>query len=201
MKRLITLSLLCITLTSCGSYMKDNSDTTPNNETATNNETTNEPTTPSTDSSDNASTDTPTVDAVSTPSITGDPAEFEKSLSDEGNWLTAALNDISLDKDLNVDGEYRSKNDPTQEIYRKLALYTQDSDKNVTGTFTLTVPNMIVTSENFRVQEGVVKGNVTVKANGFELKNATIDGDLTFESDEFKQSAKLEEGTVTGKIN
>ncbi len=203
MKRLITLSLLCLTLTSCSNYTNDKSDAATNTENATNTEAN----TPSTDVSDATKTENTEnaeqqqPDAVTTPSITGDPAEFEKSLSPDGNWITAALNDITLDKDLNVDGEFRNKGDATQDIYRKLALYTQDSNKNVTGTFTLTVPNINVTSENFRIQEGVVKGNVTVKANGFELKNATIDGDLTFESDEFKQSAKIEEGNVTGKVN
>ncbi len=196
MKRLIALSLLCITLTSCGSYSKDTTEAT-NTETNTSTEVN----TPSTETSDTTNTDSASTDATTTPSVTSDPTEFETSLSADGNWITAALSDITLDKDLNVDGEFHSKGDPAQEIYRKLALYTQDSEKNVTGTFTLTVPNMVVTSENFRIQEGVVAGNVTVKANGFELKNATIDGDLTFESDEYKQSAKLEEGTVTGKIN
>ncbi len=201
MKRLITLSLLCLTLTSCSSY--DKSDSSSNKDNATNTET-NTPTVDATDSTKTESSennDQASTDAVTTPSITGDPNEFEKSLSADGNWITAALNDINLDKDLNVDGEFRNKGDSSQDIYRKLALYTQDSEKKVTGTFTLTVPNMIVSSENFRIQEGVVKGNVTVKANGFELKNATIEGDLTFESDEFKQSAKIEEGTVTGKVN
>ncbi len=212
MKRFITLSLICLTLTSCSNYTNDKSDAGKNTESSTNTETT--PPTNDTNTTNNENDSTKTententennnqtsTDAVTTPSITGDPAEFEKSLSAEGNWITAALNDITLDKDLNVDGEFRNKGDSSEDIFRKLALYTQDSDRKVTGTFTLTVPNMVVSSENFRIQEGVVKGNVTVKANGFELKNATIDGDLTFESDEFKQSAKLEEGTVNGKVN
>ncbi len=210
MKKLITLSLLCLTLTSCSGYSNDKSDTTTNNETNTstnnetsneNNESNNETDSPTTEANDTNLTEDGVADVVTTPSITADSNEFVKSLSWNGNWITAALNDITLEEDLNVDGEFHDKNDQSKDIYRKLALYTQDADKNVTGTFTLTVPNMIVTSENFRIQEGVVKGNVTVKANGFELKNSTIEGDLTFESDEFKQSAKLEEGTVTGKIN
>ncbi len=206
MKRLITLSLLCLTLTSCGGYSNDNNDAEMNNKTntntnsETNNDTSTETNDITTETNDTSITDG-VADAVTTPSVTGDPTEFEKSLSWNGNWITAALNDITLDKDLNVDGEFHDKNDQSKDIYRKLALYTQDSDKNVTGTFTLTVPQMIVASENFRIQEGVVNGNVIVKANGFELKNATIDGDLTFESEEYKQSAKLEEGTVTGNIN
>lgn len=46
-----------------------------------------------------------------------------------------------------------------------------------------------------------VKGDVTVDANGFELKNATIQGNLTFTKDEYKQSAEITEGTVTGQVN
>ena len=85
-----------------------------------------------------------------------------------------------------------------QDLYRKLALYTQDEDRNVLDTFTLTVPKMTVESPNFKIQNGTVKGDVVVEANGFSLApDTTIDGNLYFASEEFQKSAVIE-GTVTG---
>lgn len=141
------------------------------------------------------------TDTVTTPSITGDSALVAKSLSSDGNWITAVTNDITLDTDLIIDGTFYNKNNADEGIFRKLALYTQDADRNVTGTFTLTAPSITISSENFRIQEGTVKGDVTVDTNGFELKNATIQGNLTFTKDEYKQSAEITEGTVTGQVN
>jgi hypothetical protein len=138
------------------------------------------------------------TDAVAAASVTDDPAAFAKALGEEGTWIVAALTDITLDEELLVAGEFHNKDDATQDVYRKLALYTQDDDHNVTGTFTLTVPKMTVESPNFKIQNGTVKGDVVVEANGFTLaKETTIDGNLYFASEEFQKSAVIE-GTVTG---
>ncbi len=199
MKKLIIMSLLCLTLTSCSST--DDSKTNGANEGGSTN-VTQDSSTDETDitSEPTGTEDEDTVDAVTTPSITGDKEEVAKSLSADGNWITAITNNVTLDDALTVDGTFYDKNDNTKDVYRKLALYAQDADKNVTDTYTLTVPEMTVSSENFRIQEGTVVGDITVSANGFELKNSTIDGSLTFTSEEFKSSAKLDEGTVTGEI-
>ncbi|MFW5685412.1 MAG: hypothetical protein ACOC0O_02055 [Spirochaetota bacterium] len=85
---------------------------------------------------------------------------------------------------------------------RKFALYAQDSDRNVTARYTLTVPRLIVRHMNTRIQAGEVAGNVFVQAEGFELTSgATIDGTLTFESQALRDSATIDESaTVTGEI-
>lgn len=176
MKRLLLTIMICFVLTSCS---------TNNNESATENQSTNDE----------------IVDATTSPSITSDKDEFVKSLSADGNWITCITEDITLDDNLSVDGTFYKKDDEAEGVYRKLALYEQDSDKNVTASYTLTVPEMTISSENFRIQEGVVVGNIIVEANGFELKNSIIDGSITFVNDEFKNSALLDEGTVTGEIS
>ena len=138
------------------------------------------------------------ADAVAAASITADPAEFAAALGEDGTWIVAALADITLDEEVVVAGEFHNKDDATQDVYRKLALYTQDDDHNVTGTFTLTVPKMTVESPNFKIQNGTVKGDVYVNANGFTLaEDTTIDGNLYFASEDVK-SASVIEGTVTG---
>ncbi len=208
MKKLLSMALICLALTSCGTT--DQSDKNTEN-TTTETKDTNSTTenTESTDSTtpENTGTGTSeesgteqTVDATTTPSITGDSAEVVKSLSENGNWITAITTDVDVAEEIVVSGTFYDKDDTSKDIFRKLALYTQDSERNVTGTFTLSTPKMTVESENFRIQEGTLKGDVYVKANGFELKNATIDGNITFESDEFKDSAKLDEGVITGEV-
>jgi hypothetical protein len=57
---------------------------------------------------------------------------------------------------------------------------------------------MTVKSENFKVQAGIVKGDVNVQAKGFTLTaDATIDGNVYFASEDLKTSAVIE-GKVTG---
>ncbi len=198
MKKFLSMTLICLTLTSCGTMDKSDTDQSQN---TTQTETTETEQTEQTDTTENKPEESVTgTDAVTTPSITGDSDVLVKSLSDSGNWITAITTDVNVTEEIVVSGIFHDKNDPANDIYRKLALYSQDSDRNVTGTFTLTTPKMTVESENFRIQEGTLKGDVYVKANGFELKNATIDGNITFESDEFKDSAKLDEGTITGEV-
>jgi hypothetical protein len=145
----------------------------------------------------------PPADSVTTasPKESSDPAALVKGLSAEGYWIFAALSDITLTETLNVDGEFHDKGDPAAELYRKLALYAQDANYKVTQSYTLTVPQMNVTSPNFRIQEGTVKGNIHVNADGFELLRCKLDGNLTFETQAQMDSAKLAEGTVTGTIS
>lgn len=142
----------------------------------------------------------PAVDAAATTSITDDPAVLATSLSADGDWISCITADVTVAEDLVVDGTFYKKDDNTQGEYRKLALYTQDDARNITGEFTLTVPTMTVKSPNFNIVHGTVAGNVVVEANGFVLEG-TIDGDLTFANEEVKNSADISAGTVTGAVN
>jgi hypothetical protein len=139
-----------------------------------------------------------TADAVSTASIVKEQDPFIKAVSAEGNWIVAILNDLTLDQDVVVAGEFHDKGVAENAIYRKLALYAQDADHNITATYTLTAPKVTVQSENFRVQGGTIKGDVYVEANGFNLyKDATIDGNVYFTSADVQATAVME-GKVTG---
>lgn len=138
------------------------------------------------------------TDAVSTASLVKEQDPFINAVSAEGTWIIAILNDLTVDQDVVVAGEFHDKDVAENAIYRKLALYAQDDDHNVTATYTLTVPKVTVQSENFRVQGGTIKGDVYVEANGFNLyEDATIDGNLYFASEDVQATAAVD-GNVTG---
>lgn len=138
-------------------------------------------------------------DVVTTPSIVNEPDAFVKAVSEQGTWIIATLNDLSIDQETTVAGTFHDKGAADGDIYRKIALYAQDADHNITDSYTLTVPKLTVKSENLLIQGGTVKGDVFVDAAGFHLDaTATIDGNLYFSSEDVKTSAKID-GKVTGK--
>lgn len=139
-----------------------------------------------------------TADTVTTASIVDDAAGFENAISAEGTWIIATLNDLTIDEDLVVEGEFRDKDDEANDLYRKIALYAQDEDHNVTERYTLTAPTLTIKSPNTRIQGGTFVGDVYVENNGFNINDATVDGNVYFTTEEYKDSFSLDEGTVTG---
>jgi len=145
------------------------------------------------------------VDAVTTASIVNNEDDLAKMLSENGNWIVAIVNNVYSKEDIIIDGDFYDKGDDTQDLYRKLALYSQDSDHNVTARFILEAKKLFVTSPNTRIQGGTFKGDVYVQANGFTVYDAIIDGDIYFSRQEFKDSFVLptedgKAGTVTGSL-
>jgi len=144
-------------------------------------------------------------DAVTSasPNESGDPEAIIRNLSSDGYWLIVVLNDVEIDREIIVSGEFHQRDDPAGPLYRKLALYAQDSNRNITEIYTMTVPGIVVESPNFRIQNGIIKGNVYVNAEGFDLFGAVIEGDLTFAKQEYMDSALIEEngGVVTGTVS
>ncbi|WP_232229168.1 polymer-forming cytoskeletal protein [Paenibacillus zanthoxyli] len=139
------------------------------------------------------------TDAKTTASIVNVADAFNKAVSPEGTWIIAILNDLTIDQEVVVDGEFHDKGAADGKIYRKIALYAQDADHNITANYTLTAPKVTVKSENLRVQGGTIKGDVYVEAKGFNLhETATVDGNLYFASEDVKASAQID-GKVTGK--
>ncbi len=144
-----------------------------------------------------------TPDVVTTASIVDTEAAFEKAISSTGTWLIATLKDLNFTKDLALAGEFKNgkKDDAGKDIIqRKIALYTQDDKKNVTGRFTLTAPKLTVTSPNGRIQSGTFKGDIYVSAKNFQLVDATVEGNVYFTNDDAKATFKMDEKSkVTGK--
>ena len=150
-----------------------------------------------------AAKETPKADAVTTASIVNDQAAFIKAISKDGTWIICTLKDMTIDKELVLDGEFKNgKKDANGKdvIQRKIGLYTQDANKKVTARFTLTAPKLTVNSPNARIQSGTFKGDVYVAAKNFELVDATVDGNVYFTNDEAKATFKTDPTSkVTGK--
>lgn len=150
-------------------------------------------------SSEVASSVAESTEVVTTASISNDPADVVAGLSADGTWIYAITDDVVVPEDIIVSGTFYDKNDESGDIYRKLALYSQDEDRNVTAEFTLEAPKMIVESPNFKIQNGTFVGDVVVKAEGFQLADSKVEGNVTFDSQELMDSAVLDAGTVTGE--
>ena len=100
--------------------------------------------------------------------IVNEAAAFVKAVSENGSWIIATLSDMTsqFDQDVVVAGEFHDKNDNTKDLYRKIAPYTQDADKKIVDSYTITVPKMTVQSPNTKIAGGTIKGDVYVEAEG-----------------------------------
>lgn len=132
-----------------------------------------------------------------TQAVAEDEESLNEALSEDGAWIVIFEDDLETDEEL-VMVEGFEDNDGQDA--RKLALYTQDEDRNIIDQFTLTAPSLTVQNDNTRIQGGTFAGDVYVEAEGFSIPDGTIDGDLIFASEELQDSADLSEGEVTGEI-
>ncbi|WP_338469344.1 hypothetical protein R4Z10_10940 [Niallia sp. XMNu-256] len=138
------------------------------------------------------------TDVNTTASIVNDADAFVKAVSENGTWIIATLRDLNIDKDVVVAGEFHDKNDASKELYRKIAPYEQDENRNITKEYTITVPKMTIQSPNTKIAPGTIKGDVYVEVKGFNLPDgATIGGNIFYANEEVKDSAVIE-GDITG---
>lgn len=158
------------------------------------------------------------TDAVTTASIVNDNAAFEKAISkDGGKYVIAILKDLTFDKELVVDGEYKTgkkdangalvkDKDGNEATQRKVALYTQDDKHVVTARFTLTAPKITFNSNYGSLEHGTFKGDVYVAGTNFKLVNTKVEGNLYFLNQAAKDSFTIADtktdtvaSVVTGK--
>lgn len=141
-------------------------------------------------------------DVKTTASIVDNEEAFEKALGKEGTWIIASLKDLSFDKELVLDGDFKNgkKDDAGNEVFqRKIALYTQDENKVVTASFKLTAPKLTINSINARIQSGTFVGDVYVSAKNFQLVKATVEGNVYFTNEEAQSTFKMDEASkITG---
>jgi len=136
------------------------------------------------------------VDVVTTASIVIDGEALVVALGTEGTWIAATLNDITLTDELVVEGEFMNK----EVAARKIALYTQDADFNITASFNLTAPKMTIKSENTKLQGGTFIGDIFVEANGFEVSMANVTGNIYYVSQEVMDTAIIDEEAVISGV-
>jgi hypothetical protein len=137
------------------------------------------------------------TDTVTTASIVNTAEGFIDAAGADGTWIIATTEDLTIDEEILVAGEF-TRND---ELYRKIALYAQDSERNITDSYTVSAPRLIVQSPNTRIESGTFRGDVFVEAEGFHLRNATVDGDVTFASAALEESFEIDEDSeITGTV-
>ncbi|ODM25924.1 hypothetical protein A7W90_06610 [Clostridium sp. Bc-iso-3] len=142
-------------------------------------------------------------DSVSTASIVGDEASFEKAISSNGTWLIALTKDLTFDKELVLEGEYKNgkKDENGQDIIqRKIGLYEQDASRNITARYTLTIPKLTINSPNASIQHGTFKGDLYVSSSNFQLVDTKVEGNVYFTTEEAQSTFKADaDSTITGK--
>lgn len=146
------------------------------------------------------STPTPTkqtgdTDAVSSASIVDTQSAFEKAISAQGTWIIAITKDLTVDKELVLDGEFTNgkKDDNGKDIVqRKIALYSQDDQRNITARYTLTAPKITIKSPYASLQHGKFVGDVIVDAPNFQLIDNVVQGNLYFTSQDVKDSFTMD---------
>lgn len=150
-----------------------------------------------------APTETTKQDAVTSASIVDNATAFQKAISNSGTWLIGVTKDLTIDKELVLEGEFKNGKKDTNGkdvVQRKIALYAQDSNRNITARYTLTAPKLTIKSPEASIQHGTFKGDLYVSSNNFQLIDTKIEGNLYFTTDEAKSTFKsLENSTVTGK--
>lgn len=150
----------------------------------------------------NTSAQSEGADAVSSASLVDNATAFEKSISSEGNWIICLTKDLTVDKDLVIDGSFTNgKQDENGKdvVQRKVALYAQDADRKITDRYTLTVPKLTIKSPNASLQHGKFVGDIIVDEAGFQLIDNTVEGNIYFTSQEVKDSFTMDDtSSVTG---
>ncbi|NLM44790.1 MAG: hypothetical protein GX201_12410 [Clostridiales bacterium] len=143
-----------------------------------------------------------TPDAVTTASIVDNAADFEKAVSNKGSWIICLVKDITINKELVLDGEFKNgkKDDEGKDIIqRKIALYAQDANRNITNRYTLTIPKLTINSPEASIQHGTFKGDIYVTAKNFKLIDTIVEGNVYFTNEDAKSTFSMDENSkITG---
>ncbi|MFT9497951.1 peptidoglycan-binding domain-containing protein [Anaerosolibacter sp.] len=139
------------------------------------------------------------IDTTTSASLVDNMDAFEKGISKEGTWIVSVLNDLTTDKELVLDGEF--KND--DKLDRKIALYNQvniEGKRSTLERYTLTAPKLTINSPAARLQGGTFKGDLYVNVPNFRLLDAKVDGNIYFATEEAKATFSPDAtSVVTGK--
>lgn len=199
-KVLLGILLLCsAVLVACGGNDDNGTDNTPTPGVTTNPDSG----TPSPGVTTNPDSGTPTTgatdnntDATSSASIVSDANAFVNAIGKDGTWIIALLNDLSIEQDLVLEGEFTNgkKDDAGKDIIqRKIALYTQDENRNITSRFNLTSPSLTINSPEATIQHGNFIGELFINTTNFKLVDVTVDGNVYFKDKEVQDSFTMDE--------
>lgn len=144
-----------------------------------------------------------TPDVTTSASIVDNADDFKTAISDKGSWIIAVTKDITSEEELVLAGEFKNgKKDENGNdiIQRKVALYEQDENRNVTARYTLKAPKLTILSPKASIQHGTFVGDLYVSANDFQLVDTKVEGNIYFTTEEAQSTfTKDEASSVTGK--
>lgn len=202
---LVSLLIIAVVLTGCGKKAANNNPTTAPTTAAT---TTTAPTTAPTVAAtqtpaNNTASTTPAADVVTTASIVNTEEAFLKAISTTGTWIIAITQDMKIDKDLVLEGEFKNGKQDTAGkdlLQRKVALYAQDANRVITARYTLTAPKITIKSPQASLQHGKFVGDVYVDVADFQLVDQEVDGNVYFTKQEYMDSFVMDATSkITGK--
>lgn len=143
-----------------------------------------------------------TPDTITTASIVADEGAFEAAIGNNGTWIICLTKDLTFDKELILKGEYTNgkKDENGQDIIqRKIALYEQDENRNVTARYTLTAPKLTIDSPKARIQSGTFRGDLYISASNFQLVDTKVEGNIYFTNEEAQSTFTADDkSSVTG---
>jgi len=141
-------------------------------------------------------------DAETTASIVDEEGDFKNAISSQGTWIICTLKDLSFEEDLTLDGNFTNgkKDEQGKDIVqRKIALYSQDEDRNVTARFTLKAPKLTINSPMASIQHGTFVGDLYVMQDNFKLVDMKVDGNVYFATESAKSTFTMDEtSTISG---
>jgi len=163
---------------------------------------------PATNKALNALAVTPVVkvDVVTTASLVNNIAAFKAGISANGKWIVTTLGDLVSKEELVLTGTFKNgkKDKVTGEevVARKIGLYTQDADKNVTARFKLTAPKLTIESPNASLAKGTFVGDIYVNAEGFKLVDMVVEGNIYYLTQAAKDTAVIDATSkVSGEVS
>jgi hypothetical protein len=150
-----------------------------------------------------AASPSPSPDTVTTPSMVDSEEKLHKAAGSDGTWIFCLLGDLTVSKEIVLEGEFTNgkKDDAGNDIIqRKIALYSQDENKNITR-YTLTAPKLTIRSPQASVQHGTFKGDIYVETEDFKLVDTTVEGNIYFASEAAKAGFEMDnDSKITGKM-
>ncbi len=137
------------------------------------------------------------TDVVTSASVATDAESLKTAIGQEGTWIAIVQQDLAVEDELVIEGEV-AKTEGGEYEGRKLALYNQDENRNITDSYTLTAPKVTVKSDKTLLKGGVIVGDLYVEAKDVTLDHMKIEGNVYFANEEVKTSFTLTESEVTG---
>jgi peptidoglycan hydrolase-like protein with peptidoglycan-binding domain len=144
------------------------------------------------------------LDAITTASIVDDEQSFKSVLGPDGKWIIASLTDLTFDEELVLEGTFtngKKNTDGTDQIDRKIGMYSQDDKRNVTRKFTLSTPKLTIKSPNTRIGAGIYETDIYIESSNVQLQKASVHGNIYFLNQEAKNTFKFDTASsVTGNM-